>query len=176
MKKTLRLMLAVVLAFGMFACGEKKITEEELQKLESTLLETEPVNAEAVPGVVEKFCKFVEQNPDAATAPEWLFKALDLSVNFLEPEKTIEIGEEFINEFPNDEKAPMALFVLGSMVYDDQLHDLDKAREMYEIILSDYSDSDFVPSAEAALKFLGMTPGEIVQHFEQMNQLDSIAE
>ena len=169
MKNILKIMFVAIMAFGMFACNERKITEEELQKLESTLLKTEPVDAEAVPGVVEKFCQFVKENPEAITAPDWLFKALDLSVNFLEPKKTIEIGEEFVNEFPENDKAPMALFVLGSMVYDDQLHDLDKAREMYETILSKYPDSDFVPSVQAALKFLGLTPEEIVQEFEMMN-------
>ena len=170
MKNTLKIMLALVLAFGMFACGEKKITEQELTEIEATLLNPdEPINADTVPFVVDKFCKFVEQNPEAVTAPDWLFKALDLSVNFLAPEKTIEIGEKFAQTYPDNDKTPMALFVLGSMVYDEQLHDLDKAREMFETILNNYPDSDFVPSVEAALKFLGMTPEEIVKEFEMMN-------
>ena len=177
MKNTLRIMFALVLAFGMFACGEKKITEQELTEMEATLLNPdEPVNAEAVPEVVDKFCKFADQNPDEASAPDWLFKALDLSVNFLEPEKTIEIGEKFVQNYPDNDKSPMVLFVLGSMVYDEQLHDLDKAREMYETILNNYPDSDFVPSVEAALNFLGMTPEEIVKEFEMMQEMDSLSE
>lgn len=177
MKNILKIMLAVVLAIGMFACGERKITEQELKDLEAAVLNPNgPINSDTVPAVVEKYCKFVEQNPDAVTAPDWLFKALDLSVNFLNPEKTIEIGDEFIKDYPDNDKAPMALFVLGSMVYDDQLHDLDKAREMYETILNNYPDSDFVPSVEAALKFLGMTPDEIVREFEMMNDTVQTAE
>lgn len=176
MKRTLKIMLALVMAFGMFACGEKKITEKELQELEATVLNPEaPINAEAVPEVVEKFCKFVEQNPEDVNAPDWLFKALDLSVNFLEPEKSLAIGNQFIESYPDNDRTPMVMFVLGSMVYEEKLQDYDKAREIYETILAKYPDSDFVPSVEAALRFLGKTPEEIVKEFEMQQQQDSVA-
>lgn len=170
MKKVLRIMVAVVLAFGLFACGEKKITEQELKDLEAVVLSPDaPINAEVVPEVVEKYCKFVEQNPDDVNAPAWLFKALDLSVNFLEPEKCIAIGNKFVDCYPDNDRTPMVMFVLGSMVYEEKLQDYGKAREMYEKILSDYPESDFVPSVEAALRFLGKTPEEIVREFEIMS-------
>ena len=54
MKKTLRLMLVALLAFGMFACGEKKLTEDDLKKAEETLFnEDQSVNEAVAPDVAE---------------------------------------------------------------------------------------------------------------------------
>ena len=37
MKNTLRMMILALLAFGMFACGGKKLTEEDLREAQATL-------------------------------------------------------------------------------------------------------------------------------------------
>ena len=177
MKNITKILFLAIMAIGMFACGEKKLTENDLVEAEKTLFNDDmTANAEAVPAVVTQFCKFAEQNPDCVNAPEWLFKALEISVNYLDAEKTIEIGNQLIENYPEFEKTPVGMFILGSFVYEDKLHDLDKAREMYERILAEYPDSEFVPSVEASLRNLGKTPEELIQEFEQQMQVDSVAE
>ena len=69
MKKSLNIMIAVVLAFGMIACGEKKLTKEDLEAAEATLFdENQSINKDVAPKVAEKYCRYVEQNPDDSTA------------------------------------------------------------------------------------------------------------
>ena len=41
MKKTLNLLFVAVLALGMFACGEKKLTYQDMKKAEATLFDEE---------------------------------------------------------------------------------------------------------------------------------------
>ena len=163
MKKTFQIVLLAVLAFGMMACGEKKLTQDDLKKAELTLLgEQGDLNKEAAPAVVEKFCKFVEQSPDDATAPEWLFKAMQIEIKLEESEKAIELCNKLVENYPSYEKVPVALVMTASEVYDSQLHDIDQARATYEKVISDYPDSEWAKTAEQMIGFLGLTPEEML--------------
>lgn len=171
MRNTLKLMILAVLAFGMLACGEKKLTENDLKQAEATLFNDDMTpNTEAVPVVVEKYCTFAEQNPDAPTAPDWLFKALEISVTQKDIEKSGEICEKLMKDYPDYDKTPVGMFMMASFIYEDQLHDLDMARAMYERILADYPESELIPSVQASLRNLGKTPEELVREFEMMNE------
>lgn len=171
MKKTINLMLVAIMAFGMLACGGKKVTEDDLKKAEAALFNDDmTANPEAAPAAVETFCKYAEQNPNDTSAPDWLFKAMEIEISMGEKsaDKSIEICEKLMKDYPDYKKTPLAMFMLGSMVYEDQLKDLDKARAMYERILTDYPDSEIAPSAKASIEFIGMSPEEIIRRFEAM--------
>ena len=163
MKNILKLMLAVVLAFGMLACGGEKITQEDLKQAEATLLNDNPTIDETMATeVAEKYVKFVKQNPDDPTAPMWLFHAIEINERLKNSDKCIELGKKLLKQYPESEWAPRTLFYLGNYIYDAQLHDLDKAREAYERLISDYPNSELVGDAQKSIEFLGMTPEEIL--------------
>lgn len=169
MKKTLKLVFVAFLAFGMTACGGRKVTEDDLKKAEAALFNDDmTANPDAAMAAVEAFCKFAKQNPDDPNAPEWLFKALEISVSQKDAKKSEEICNWLMEAYPTYEKTPFGMFMLASLVYDDQLKDLDKARAMIEKVVADYPDSEIRSSAEASLKFLGMTPEEIIKQLESM--------
>ena len=51
MKKTFQMMMFALLAFGMLACGEKKLTQEDLRAAEATLFnEDQSINEAEAPG------------------------------------------------------------------------------------------------------------------------------
>lgn len=169
MNKFLKLIIIALLSFGMMACGEKKLTEDDLKQAEASLFnEDMTANMEAVPVAVEKFCTFAEQNLDVATAPDWLFKALQISVSQKDVEKSVEICDKMMKVYPDYDKTPAGMFLLASFIYEDQLRDLDKARAMYESILANYPENELVPSVEASLRNLGKTPEELIKEFEMM--------
>ena len=177
MKNTLKLMLFALLAFGMLACGEKKLTQEDLKKAEQTLMENGGnLDKEAATAVAEKYCRFVKQNPDDATAPDWLFKALQIEVKLGESEKAIALCDQLVKDYPTSEVIPAALMLTASDVYDSQLHDLDKARAMYEKVISDYPDSEWAESAEKMIEFLGLTPEEILGKIVLSNMIEEEGE
>ena len=60
--------------------------------------------------------------------------------------------------------------MLATFVYDDQQHDLDKAREAYQQVIDQYPDSPFARDAEIAITQLGMTPEELIRKFEEQAQ------
>ena len=174
MKRFLNLMMLAVLAFGMMACGEKKLTQDDLKKAELTLMNEEgSLNMEAVPVAVEQFCKFVEQNPNDEAAPQWLFKALQVEIKAGASEKAIELCDKLVKDYPTFENNPAALVMTASEVYDSQLHDLDKARATYQKVINDYPNSDWAKNAEKMIEFVGMTPEEILSKIV-MSQMEEV--
>ena len=177
MKYLLRLTMAAAIVVMMTACSNSKLKVEDLKEAEATLFNDDmTANKEAVPEVVDLFCQYVNENPEAEDAPNWLFKAFEIAVGYLEPQKAIEIGEKLFENYPDYDKAPVGMFMLGTMVYEDKLGELGKAKMLYEKLIAEYPESEFAPVAEQAIINLGKTPEEIIREFEEMNLIDSVLE
>lgn len=174
-----KICFVVALGFVMLfaSCNRAaKTTEKEVKQAEAALFNSDmTTNAEAVPAAIETFSKYATENPAAENAAEYLFKALEVSVNTKQdPNQSIDLANRFMKEYPNYEKAPVALFMLASFVYEDQLQDLDKAREAYQRIVDDYPDSPFARDAAASIQHLGMTPEELIRMFEEASASEEI--
>ena len=175
MKHLAKLTMIAALAIMMMACGNGKLKVEDLEKAEKTLYnEDMTANKEAFSEVYDLFCKYVEQHPEAEDAPEWLFKALNLSFQFKEPQESIELLDKLTEKYPTYKNTPVAMFMVASLVYEEKLGELGKARMLYEKLIAEYPDNDFVPSAQQSIINLGKTPDEIIREFEEMNLIDSV--
>lgn len=171
MKKSI--LLFAILLLVVAACNRNaKTTQNDVKKAEEALFnEDQTMNAEAVTDAVATFNKYVEENPEAADAPEVLFKAVEISVNTKQDAKqSIELVNKLVANYPECDKNPIALFMLATFVYDEQLHDLDKARETYQQIVDNYPESPFAADAAIAITQLGMTPEELVKMFEAQGE------
>lgn len=166
------LLIIVMVLFAIAGCNRSakntKTTENDVKKAEAALFnEDMSANAEAVPEAIEAFSKYAEENPDAENAAEYLFKAFEVSVNTKqEAGKSIELADRLLSGFPTFDKNPVALFMLATFVYDDQLHNLDKARECYQQVIDNYPDSPFAKDAAISITQLGMTTEELIKMFE----------
>ena len=171
MKKSI-LLFAVLLLFTVACNHNSKVTEKDVKKAEAALFnEDQTTNKEAVPNAITTFSKYAEENPEAANAPEYLFKAVEISVNTKqEAQQSIDLVNRLVSNYPKFEKNPVALFMLATFVYDEQLHDLDKARETYQQVIDNYPDSPFANDASIAITQLGMTPEELIKMFEAQEQ------
>lgn len=174
MKNTLKIMMFALLAFGLFACGEteKKLTNADLREAEKTLFnEDKSLNVDAAPGVAEKYCQFVKQNPKDSTAAQWLYHAMEINVLLKNADQSIALGDQMLKDYPQSEWAPMSLFLLGSFVYDEQLNDTAQAHAAYQKLIDNYPDSELVDDAQKSIEYLGLTPDEIMNlmltHFEE---------
>ena len=170
MKKSI-LVFAILLLVAVACNRNAKTTQNDVKKAEEALFNADQtMNAEAVTDAVATFNKYVEENPEAADAPEVLFKAVEISVNTKQDaQQSIELVNKLVANYPECDKNPVALFMLATFVYDEQLHDLDKARETYQQIVDNYPDSPFAADAAIAITQLGMTPEELIRMFEERN-------
>lgn len=163
MKKAFKMMFIALLTLSMFACGEKKLTFNDMKKAEATLFKEDgSLDTLKVPGVVEKYCQFVKQNPTDSTASLWLYHAMELNVMLRNVEKSKELCDQLTEQYPDSKWTPRGLYILGSFIYEDELKDLDKAEEIYDRILADYPDCDVIKSVEASKRYLGWPPEKIM--------------
>lgn len=171
MKKSI-LVFAILLLVAVACNRNAKTTQNDVKKAEEALFNADQtMNAEAVTDAVATFNKYVEENPEAADAPEVLFKAVEISVNTKQDaQQSIELVNKLVANYPECDKNPIALFMLATFVYDEQLHDLDKARETYQQIVDNYPESPFAADAAIAITQLGMTPEELIKMFEAQGE------
>ena len=165
MKKTLKLMVFALLALGMLACGgnTKKITVEELNEAQTALFnENGTLNEKEAPKVAEKYCQFVKQNSGDTAVVKWLFHAMEIQVMLKDSKKSIEIGNQLLEQYPQSKWAPQTLLTLGSFVYNDQLNDSANAHIMFQRLIDDYPNSDLVDDAQKSIEYLGLSPDEIM--------------
>ena len=158
-------MIVAALALCMMACGskEQKLTQDDLRAAQATLFnEDRTVNEAVAPEVADKFCKFVEQNPDDTAAAQWLYHAMEINVLLKNAEKSAEICDQLTTNYPESDWAPMSLFLLGSYVYNDQLNDTAQAHAMFQRLIDEYPDSELVGDAQKSIEYLGLTPEEIM--------------
>lgn len=163
MKKTLKIVMLALIAIGVMACGEKKLTEKDLKAAEETLFNADGTMKEDIaPSVAEKYCLFVKQNPDDPSAPMWLYHAMEINIQLKNPEKSIEICDQILNQYPQTTWAPRSLLVAGTFVYNDQLNDTAQAHATLDRLIREYPESNLVDDAQKSIEYLGLTPEEIM--------------
>ena len=101
-------------------------------------------------------------------SPEALFNAIGEQMYAKQdPQECIKMVDRLVTDYPEYENNPVALFMLATFVYDEQLHDLDKARETFQRVIDEYPGTPFADDAAIAITQLGMTPEELVRMFEE---------
>lgn len=165
MKKTL---LILSLALMMASCGPK-MTVEEINKLESQVF-AKGINVEKenVVKLVDAYVLYAKQNSDDSQSPEYLFKALDVAVgvNAEGPRKAIDIADIMIEQYPDFEMTPMAMFLKG-FVYENMMADYEKALDTYYQFLERYPNSPLVNDVKSTIENIGLTPEELIKKFEE---------
>lgn len=169
MKRMIYLWAVVLIALASCQNQNGKVTIKDVQKAEKALFsQDQTVNPEAAKGAIETFRDFANQNPEDPQSPEYLFKALEVSVNTKQDAPTsIVLCEKLLKSFPEFDKNPVALFMVASFVYEEQLCDTALAHGTYQRIIKNYPDSPFAKDAAIAIEQLGMSPDELVRKFEQ---------
>lgn len=162
MKRT----LAILIFIGLFVGCNTNDPAKRIEKLEEQAFATEgAINPEVANDLVSAYCDFADANPDDAMAPEYLFKAVDVSMNLNEPQRTIYIIDKLLNYYPDYPRTQAALFVKG-FIFETRYENYDMAKKIYEQYLVMYPDGEFAESCRASIENLGLTPEELVKKFE----------
>ena len=144
--------------------------DESIENIENTELEVFSENGmidrNRVDELIETYVGFADEFPEDTLAPDYLFKAGDISMNTNRSRQAIRFYDRIITEFPDYKKTPEAMF-LKAYVYENNLGRLDKAKEIYETFLTLYPNNEFADDAEVSLRFLGKSPEELIEIFQQ---------
>ena len=116
--------------------------------------------------------KFILRFPNDSLSPKYLFRCAQLAMANGDGQKSLEMFDRFITAFPDNPKAPSCMF-FKAYVYENLLHNLDKAKEIYLTFAKKYPNNEFARDARIAVQNLGKSPEEMVREFEARQKADS---
>ena len=172
MKKIISL-CAIVFTLLICSCSPSRDKMlAEITKMESDLKTTQKVDSIAVNELLSAYQNFATKYSKDSLAPEYLYKAAGLAVGFNRGTQAVDLYESIINTYPQYKKVPECYF-MEAFAYENVIGNIGKASEYYNKFLAKYPDHDLADDAQAALKYLGKSPEEMVRDFEKMN-VDSV--
>ena len=173
MKKNILSGFAIVLFLVIFSCSpSRNEMSDKISKMELDMKNGPKVDTNAVSQLISAYQNFASKYPSDSAAPENLYKAASLAVGFNRGVQAVEIYANLINSYPQYEKIPECYF-MQAFAYENIIGNIVKANECYNLFLAKYPNHELADDAQAAIKFLGKTPEEMVHEFEKMN-VDSL--
>ena len=112
---------------------------------------------------------FASQFPKDSLAPDYLFKAGEITMNLNMGSKSIEYFNRLINQYPNFNKLPETVF-LKAFVYENLIEDLEKATETYNQFMKNHPDHILYKDAKASISNMGKSLEDIIKEFEEKNK------
>jgi outer membrane protein assembly factor BamD (BamD/ComL family) len=175
MKKSIIAVFAVLM-FMVAGCGpSREKVVSQIQTMEKSLFSPEAVSfsKEKADSLLALYAGFVKDYPKDSLAPGYLFKAANISMNSSDGKRAMEMFDQYLKDYPDKPKAPLCLF-FKAFIYENQMRDLDKARETYLLFIEKYPTDDFAKDARMAIDNLGKSPEMIIREFEARQKADSL--
>lgn len=119
--------------------------------------------------LLQAYQAFVDQNPNDAQTPEYLFKMGEIYQFHQQYDKGIATYQTIIDKYPKYDKAPQAMFLMA-FAYENYLKDTNKAKTAYEAFLQKYPTHQLAKDAQFSLDNLGKTPEEVMEMILKKNK------
>jgi outer membrane protein assembly factor BamD (BamD/ComL family) len=165
--KNLLLMLMMVAAIA--ACAPAIENDKaNIKTIEDELFSSDDgfVDKEKAFELVDLYVAFADNYPQDSLAAENLFKGAEFCLNLGEGQRSIDLYDRVMLEYPDFRKVPECMFLKG-YVFENYLGDLEQARLIYTLFLQKYPDNEFADDAEISIQNLGKTPEELIKQFEE---------
>ena len=162
-------LFVVVTAAVLSACTSE--IEKEQKKIEGMEAELFNENAgmispEQTEELILTYLNFADQYGQSAEAPEYLFRASDIAMNMGNFSMSLNLLSRIMKTYPDYPKVAQCLFLQG-FIWENNIGNIEKARELYEQFLQKYPDNEFADDVELSLRNLGKTPEELIKMFEK---------
>ena len=164
-----RILFVLFLATAMMSCNNQEKERTNILDLEKNMVDGNGVlNAASADKLIEAYMNYAKKFPNDEMSPDFLFKAVDISFayNALNPQKTINIINLLIENYPDFEMSPMAMYIKG-FVYENQMGDYENALETYNQFLEKYPDNPMAADVQSTINNLGIPLEELIKTFEQ---------
>ncbi len=123
---------------------------------------TAAINEEAARQYVDLCESYALVNQGSDASAEYLYKASETARTMRATVQALEIYDWLMRDYKGNKRAAQALFLTG-FTYDNDLHNLDKAKAAYEEFLKKYPNDEFASSAQFLLDNLGKTDDQLLE-------------
>lgn len=174
MKKLIFGLVAISVMSCDFHDTRKKDATEGLSKANQALSSDHP-DSSAVKQARAAVESFVKRFPEDSLSPSFLFELALVYEKQRQYDSAIITLDRVYSYYPRSKQAGKALFLEG-FLYANTLHQLDKAKEKYELYLKEYSanDAKMTNDAQMELQNLGKSPEEILNEIQEKAKQDSL--
>lgn len=166
--KTLKLVSCILICTMFFGCSpsKDKMVKEITEKEKALYANNSPIPDKAkIKDMLASYEKFAEQFPKDSLAPVYLYKAANLEMNSDLNNEAIALLDIIIKDYAEFAKLPETYF-LKAFIYDNNLKNINKAREAYNEFLQKFPKSDLADDAMISIDNLGKTSEQIIKEFE----------
>lgn len=171
MKVRLTLIAAIFLSF-LFSCKpESDRTADNIKETEKKLINdsTKMLNRGLAESQLKAYADFTEKFPEDTRSEEFLYKAAELANSMGKTAVALDYYHSFCEKYPQSKKTPYALF-LQAFIYENQLKNMDRAKEIYTAFLTTYPDHELAKDARFSLDNLGKSEEDLIKMFEEKNK------
>jgi len=144
----------------------------EIEKREKALQSSETLKKEDAVLLMEAYVAFSERFNNRENADEYLFKAGEIAMGQEMTVDAIRYLTRLYDEFPRYDKRAYGLFLLG-FVQENYSGNLDEAKRVYELFLTEFPNHEMADDAKASIENLGKSPEEIIREFERKDSIAS---
>ncbi len=124
------------------------------------------INRKAAQSYVDACEAFALAYPNTKEAPEFLYKATEISRTLRTFTKSLSMYDWIIDEYPQYEKAPTAMFLKGFII-ENELNNDQAAMKVYKTFLSRYPEHQLRDDVQFLLDNVGKTDEEIMDMIEK---------
>lgn len=173
MKKLIFGLVAISVMSCNFHDARKKDATEALSEANQALSSGHP-DSSAVKEALVAVESFVKRFPEDSLSPSFLFELALVYEKQRQYDSALKTLDRVYSYYPRSKQAGKALFLEGFLY--NELHQLDKAKEKYELYLKEYSanDAKMTNDAQMELQNLGKSPEEILNEIQEKAKQDSI--
>ncbi len=165
-------LIAISIVILISACNtekkEKKLAVKNIKSIENELVSdsTAFISTQKANQLVELYKIYVNKYPADTLSADYLFKAGELTMNLNHSMQAIILLKQFEKEYNSHQKMPYCIF-FQAFVYENQMNNLDKAKQYYQQFINDYPEHELADDAETSIKNLGKPLEEIIQGFKE---------
>jgi len=145
---------------------DTRITELEGQLYPESAAKIDPI---AAGKLVRKYETYAKKFPKNDKAAPYLYKAGEVARSSGDMRRSVSLLEQLYDDYGSYEKAPQVLFLAG-FIYENDLKNLDKAKDMYNTFMKKYPNDTLAASVKFSLENLGKPADEIIKEFEKKKQ------
>lgn len=179
MKIANTLLLAALLL--LMACSENSTKEAEIAQeknefvlridsLENVLFGSEAnVDKEVAAQLLQSYIQFTDTYPTDDRAPDFLYKGAGIARGVGVHSRALKMYKKILADYPEFPKKAETQFLIA-FTLDNDLKEIEKAKEAYAEVMKQYPDHEFASQAEERLKTIDLSDEELIELFMKRNQ------
>ncbi len=120
--------------------------------------------------LIGAYSEFVTFFPQDSLSPSFAFLSVSVAVNTYADQQALILIDNCLKNYPSHPNK-IDLLMMKALVYDDRMHDKDRAAQVYEQIIREFPGTPAADQAKAAMKLSGKSDLEMIREMEKKNGL-----